>query len=56
MEDLSYVSTVLGLYCAEIIFGDLATMAMKEWPVMHLDILIQVFWVERQCTDSYMTL
>lgn len=56
MEDLSYVSTVLGLQCVEVILGDLATMAMKEWPVTHLDILIQVFWVEIQCTDSYMTL
>ena len=41
-EDLSCVSTVLGLQCVEIIHGVPATMAMKEWPVMHLDMLIQV--------------
>jgi len=38
MEDLSYVSTVLGLQCV----GVTSAMLMKEWPVMHLDMLIQV--------------
>lgn len=42
MEDLNCVSTVLGLQCVEIILGDIATTAMKEWLVMHLDMLIQV--------------
>jgi len=42
MEDLSCVSTVLGLQSVEIILGVLATTAMKEWLVMHLDMLIQV--------------